>query len=242
MKFIEPMFIDVCVKDQNILGTDESMSRFLGIISEDMRDELKVLLNQYSTSYDRWQFFVKFFKSQIQSVCFILPFLILNLINKIIIMCFKKIFSKETEKWCRTPFLIEEIMIQYMYPRLDINVSLSLNHLLKSPFCIHPKTGKIGVPLDPKTVDQFDPNKVPTIETLLDEIDKFDAKIKKEKLSINEVKKIHDIQKTSLNKYLEIFKDFLASLENLTQEESSLCETSNNNINDNNNNDGKYSC
>ncbi|MEE6522030.1 hypothetical protein FKM82_020423 [Ascaphus truei] len=54
-------------------------------------------------------------------------------------------------------------MLQYCYPRLDVNVSKGLNHLLKSPFSVHPKTGRISVPIDLKTLDQFDPFAVPTI-------------------------------------------------------------------------------
>ncbi|NWS64390.1 PRI1 primase, partial [Chunga burmeisteri] len=64
-----------------------------------------------------------------------------------------------------------EIMLQYCFPRLDINVSKGVGHLLKSPFSVHPKTGRISVPLDLERLDQFDPFAVPTISSLCHELD-----------------------------------------------------------------------
>ena len=37
----------------------------------------------------------------------------------------------------------EALVFTYLYPRLDANVSTGINHLLKSPWCVHPKTGKL---------------------------------------------------------------------------------------------------
>jgi len=98
----------------------------------------------------------------------------------------------------------EEIMLQLTYPRLDINVSKQLNHLLKSPFCVHPKTGKICVPLDPKTVEQFNPETVPTLTQLVNELDEETSE---------ERKKLKDYERTSLNNSVQLFKKFLVRLE-----------------------------
>lgn len=65
--------------------------------------------------------------------------------------------------------LIPAVVITYTYPRLDIEVSKTMNHLLKAPFCVHPKTGRICVPIDPADVDAFDPLRVPTVAQLSEE-------------------------------------------------------------------------
>merc|ERR1719251_453738 len=67
---------------------------------------------------------------------------------------------------------LNEIKLQFAYPRLDINVSKGLNHLLKSPFCVHPKTGRVCIPFNPDKVDDFRPENVPTVNQLVDELDK----------------------------------------------------------------------
>lgn len=68
---------------------------------------------------------------------------------------------------------MQDIVLQYTYPRLDAEVSKHRNHLLKAPFCIHPKTGRVCVPVDPKTVEEFKPDKVPTVAQLLHELDTY---------------------------------------------------------------------
>ena len=66
---------------------------------------------------------------------------------------------------------LEDIILQLTYPRIDAEVSKHRNHLLKAPFCVHPKTGRICVPVDPEKIDEFDPDLVPTVGQLLRELD-----------------------------------------------------------------------
>ncbi|KAF3697108.1 DNA primase small subunit [Channa argus] len=110
----------------------------------------------------------------------------------------------------------KEIMLQYCYPRLDVNVSKGVNHLLKSPFSVHPKTGRISVPIDLKELDRFDPFAVPTISIICEELDRPVAEedIKPEDVKDNEQdaaerRKIRDYKRTSLAKYVRYFDQFL---------------------------------
>ncbi|KAG8546064.1 hypothetical protein GDO81_019827 [Engystomops pustulosus] len=82
--------------------------------------------------------------------------------------------------------LSKEIMLQYCYPRLDVNVSKGVNHLLKSPFSVHPKTGRISVPVDVKKLDSFDPFAVPTISLICSELDNVSTKEEEDQVSPNE--------------------------------------------------------
>lgn len=83
-----------------------------------------------------------------------------------------------------------EMVFRYGYPRLDVNVSKARNHLLKSPFCVHPKTGRVCVPI--VDVDSFDPFVVPALPELEQELAKLDATA--------------DWKQTSLKEYFDGFE------------------------------------
>jgi len=94
--------------------------------------------------------------------------------------------------------MLKEILLQYSYPRLDINVSKQMNHLLKSPFVVHPKTGRVCVPINVETVDSFNPLEVPTVGRLVEELNAAGG----------------DAKQTSLKAYTHYFDvNFLQPLE-----------------------------
>jgi DNA primase small subunit len=97
-------------------------------------------------------------------------------------------------------------VFKYTYPRLDINVSKMQNHLLKSPFCVHPKTGRVCVPIDIHKVDEFNPFEVPTLPQLIEELDGYEAQQQDDAVE-------HDWQKTSLKECYERFqRNFLVPM------------------------------
>lgn len=87
-----------------------------------------------------------------------------------------------------------DVVFAFTYPRFDKNVSIGLNHLLKAPFCIHPGTGKLCVPIDPNKSANFDPDKVPYLDSMVEEVAKS--------------------QTPSIHPYIEFFtKKFLAPIQ-----------------------------
>merc|ERR1712224_252584 len=91
-----------------------------------------------------------------------------------------------------------ETVFSQCYPRLDENVSKHRNHLLKSPFAAHPKTGRVCVPFDARQVASFDPTTVVTLRQLSYELDQYSGD------------DVPDLGKTSLAHSVRFFeRDFL---------------------------------
>ena len=107
-----------------------------------------------------------------------------------------------------------ELVFKYTYPRLDANVSKAMNHLLKSPFCVHPKTGRVCIPIDPATADDFNPFSVPTVRTLCEQIDTFD------RLNPDKASSTFEFEKTDLKDALSVFKaSFWRGMESAIKED-----------------------
>ena len=105
----------------------------------------------------------------------------------------------------------QDIVLEYTYPRLDVEVSKKQIHLLKSPFVVHPGTGRVCVPIDTKRLEKFDPLGIPTVTELLAEIDDWDG-VNTKSEEEGESKKLQDYEKTSLKPYVEFFRSYVSSL------------------------------
>lgn len=128
----------------------------------------------------------------------------------------------------------QDIVLEYTYPRLDAEVSKKTIHLLKSPFVVHPSTGRVCVPIDTSHLDEFNPEEVPTVTQLLAEIDGWEkpglvvkheedqeeleggesgGDTKMEEPEEKDLKvKVPDYVKTGLKPYIDYFKSYVTAL------------------------------
>lgn len=186
---VEPMFNEVIIEDQNMFGTQAGVDKLLKMVPDDnCRLALKSKLSP-GNSKQVWSVFCSYFES-----------------------------LRTGGVKTKSKYIVEEVQLAMLYPRLDINVSKGTNHLLKAPFCVHPKTGKVCVPFNPNLVHKFDPMTVPTITLLLEEINAFDEKRSGEEQ--DDLTRIKDIKKTSMFKATTLFEEFVRKLESSTKSQA----------------------
>ena len=105
----------------------------------------------------------------------------------------EEILSKIPKTEVTIGLCINDFKLNILYPRLDINVSTHINHLLKSPFCIHPKTGLVAVPLSEEDILNFKMDDIPRLDQL-----------------VNDFK--NGKNNENFNKYVKFFKGFVEKL------------------------------
>lgn len=112
----------------------------------------------------------------------------------------------------------QDILLEYTYPRLDVEVGKKRIHLLKSPFVVHPGTGRVCVPItatgNMKEAEDFDPLTVPKVTELLKEIDEYTGTNGASNAEVENgtTPELKDWEKTRLRPYVEAFEGFVRSL------------------------------
>ncbi|KNZ77777.1 DNA primase small subunit [Termitomyces sp. J132] len=145
---LKETFSDLILSDQNLFASKEGYETLLEQIPDSKTVShlrAKWTDDPDRSSEDKWQDFKKEVKS----------------------------YEKGSPQRNNLIATMEDIILFYTYPRIDAEVSKHRNHLLKAPFCVHPKTGRVCVPVDPEHIEDFDPESVPTVNQLLQELDTF---------------------------------------------------------------------
>ncbi|KAI5075976.1 hypothetical protein GOP47_0008041 [Adiantum capillus-veneris] len=177
VEVLKPFFEDQILSNQSLLQFEERFEKLLAMIPDD---------GITSQTRDRWQNNRRTSETEINAARW---------------KQLKSLLETGKQKVPALRRCMEEIIFSYTYPRLDLEVSKHMNHLLKAPFCVHPKTGQVCVPIDPKECDDFDPTAVPTVADLIEELNKGEAS---QDFIMNA--KDRDLTKTSLVESIELFR------------------------------------
>eukprot|EP00742_Colponemidia_sp_Colp-10_P009708 GILJ01010615.1.p1 GENE.GILJ01010615.1~~GILJ01010615.1.p1 ORF type:complete len:481 (+),score=78.17 GILJ01010615.1:955-2397(+) len=187
-EILKPMFEELIAEDnQNLLADAAHREKILNMIpDEDLRADIRQRWgNGGMSASNKWE-------------------LLCNMVDKAAL----KAATGHKKRSSPLSRCVPEIVFSYIYPRLDINVSKGLNHLLKSPFSVHPATNRVCIPIDPNRAETFDPTAVGTLSQFAAEIDAWDA------AHPDDNRKTKDYKKTSFAASIEFFKRrFLQPLE-----------------------------
>jgi len=206
---LEPIFRNLILKRQDCFADKEKWSHLLEFIEEkDIINHLSEQWTKYRSSLDKWEDFEKEIEKPISR----------KTVKQSGAVGFKAM-THENALAVR-----EDVILHYTYPRLDNAVTEHRHHLLKAPFCVHPATGRVCVPIDPKHVEDFDPEAVPTIVDLLRELNHWiptvDGNVKEHNATEryiddsegSQARLLSDWEKTSLKPYVEMFQEHIRGL------------------------------
>lgn len=166
-KICLPYFESCTLRLQNLLDSKQKLEQLIAKIKN---PELKNSINKRFkdnqknlklTSENKWKLIIQEFNQ------------------------FRKLARKKPHFLTQLKLNQHNIVLFYTFPRIDVEVTRHRNHLLKSPFCIHPKTSKLCVPIDPCRQEEFSPQNVPTLLSLYEELEKiFQENVHDEKLPL----------------------------------------------------------
>lgn len=140
LEVIDRQFEDIMINKQDFLATDHLIQNVIDLCQEDK--ELQEKLRSHCRLY-----------RNSSADCW-------NAIKSI---------TNVHKKQGRFNYFLQEVKLHHCFPRLDTNVTRGINHLLKMPFCVHPKTGSICVPMSIDTIDEFQLSSVPNVTNLTKE-------------------------------------------------------------------------
>ena len=181
LAIIDKHFEAVILEDQDFLAESQQRDKVLQMIPDEslrqtIHHQWTQQHNSNATSQEMWKMFLSLWSKHENALA-----------------------GKKTKHFLK--HLPSEIKFQLLFPRLDANVSMQTNHLLKSPFCIHPATWKVCVPLRVEDIFAFNPANGPSLSQLIGEIDESEAGNAQ-----------NDIVKTSLKPYYDLFSKFVSKL------------------------------
>ncbi|CAG0914240.1 unnamed protein product [Notodromas monacha] len=183
LKIIDSYFTKICLIDQDLLHTEAQALSILNLVGDEkLKNEMVVEVNRQCRSEEKWQ-----------------------AMEEVLDATMKK---KTNRKFSNC---LKEIKLQFLYPRLDINVTKGFNHLLKAPFCIHPGTKRVCVPFNPESVDSFTPEDVPLLDKLISERTYSSSEGTENKAAkLNNKAYYRD---TSLAASIDVFEKFVLNME-----------------------------
>ncbi|KAI8921834.1 hypothetical protein DFJ77DRAFT_425488, partial [Powellomyces hirtus] len=200
-KVLHKHFTKTVLHEMDSLGTRERWTKVLAFVPDielrsrmdaQWKNNLESSPEEVMSSVDRWKMLVKEMRRS-------------------------RVRTPQPSSQCGNA--MRDIIFRYLYPRLDANVSIGLNHLLKSPFCVHPKTGRVCVPIDPQKCAEFNPLTVPTLEGVVGALNMANRRPENDVRDEDEEGAVPllDFERTALKPYMEHFRIFLKQIAESTK-------------------------